>query len=68
MGLCDTFDPEEWGKEFVHFMFKELPISVEQKGSRITANQTQDVLIKLNQEEIKILQQEDPQCSKVIQK
>ena len=59
---------EEW-KEFVHFMFEEMPyISMEQNGSRVTGNQIKQVPIKLDHEEIKRFQQENPQHSEVIKK
>ena len=66
MGYYVTLDPEEKGKEFEHFAFEELPlIKMEQKGSRVTVNQIKHVPTLLGQE-IKRLQQEDSQHSKVM--
>ena len=61
MGLYDTLNPEEGRKEFEHFMFKELlPISMEQKRPIVSVIQIKHIPIKVDQELIQILQQEDP--------
>ena len=66
IGLYDTLDPEG-GKEFGHFFFEVMaPIPMEQKGSTVTVNQIQHIPIKLDQEVINRLQQEDHQYSEVI--
>ena len=65
IGLHNTIDTEEGGERIWTFMFKELSlISMGQKEPSI--HEIQHILKKLNQEEIKRLQQEDPQYAKVI--
>ena len=65
MGLYYALDTKEGGKEFGHAMFEELlPISAEQneipptslKQKEICLNEIQHVPIKLDQEEIKRLE------------
>ena len=68
MGFYDALDPKEVGQEFRHVVFEELtiifakqskllPISAEDNERRV--NEIQYLPIKLVQEEIKGLKQED---------
>ena len=61
-------NPEERGKFFGHFTFDEVNLSIttEQEGSVVSVNQIQHVPIELDHDEIKRLQQEDLQLSKIV--
>ena len=66
-GLYDMLNPEERGKEFRNFMFDALPpFTSQQGGSTVSVNHhIQHVPMKLDYDEIKRLQQEDSQYTKV---
>ena len=69
MDKYELLETEEGGKEFGHFMFKELsPISAEEEGLNTCVNHMdiQHTTVKLNWDEIRGQEQVGPYFSEVI--